>query len=402
MVRPVFSAKRLHATFRLARVVRGAYSRAVGRQGARDERVFLEKGSLRPIDTGRLQIVILIARDCLNDIPSVSLPHSPRGQNKCPRPTLPPSRRSALPPFWGVLGALWRCGKSGAPRRRRESRGSSAWTEQPRARRGRQGGHPAGLSFPILAVGLGGAWPRTAAGACSTAIEAPFWVAILVSMLGLGAREGSNLQHVMFHAVPGLWRLHRMHHADLEFDATTGPPCVSPRGDPDLDGGSSWRSSRPWARPPWRFCLFEVILNATALFNHANIDPSAPCRPGAAPLRRDAGHAPCVSSFHRSARDQLQLRLQPSVVGPASGAPMSPAPPGGTEGNGHRHRAVPARAAISGSTGVLTPRPPCAALRAAMRSIPRTPTKEPRPNDREREASRRGIREKTGFRWRTS
>jgi len=30
------------------------------------------------------------------------------------------------------------------------------------------------------------------------------------------------LQHVMFHAVPGLWRLHRMHHADLDFDATTG------------------------------------------------------------------------------------------------------------------------------------------------------------------------------------
>jgi sterol desaturase/sphingolipid hydroxylase (fatty acid hydroxylase superfamily) len=30
------------------------------------------------------------------------------------------------------------------------------------------------------------------------------------------------LQHVLFHAVPGLWRLHRMHHADLEFDVTTG------------------------------------------------------------------------------------------------------------------------------------------------------------------------------------
>ena len=30
------------------------------------------------------------------------------------------------------------------------------------------------------------------------------------------------LQHVLFHAVPALWRLHRMHHADLEFDVTTG------------------------------------------------------------------------------------------------------------------------------------------------------------------------------------
>ncbi len=30
------------------------------------------------------------------------------------------------------------------------------------------------------------------------------------------------LQHVMFHAVPALWRLHRMHHADLDFDVTAG------------------------------------------------------------------------------------------------------------------------------------------------------------------------------------
>ena len=30
------------------------------------------------------------------------------------------------------------------------------------------------------------------------------------------------LQHVLFHAVPALWRLHRVHHADLDFDATTG------------------------------------------------------------------------------------------------------------------------------------------------------------------------------------
>ena len=29
-------------------------------------------------------------------------------------------------------------------------------------------------------------------------------------------------QHVLFHAVPALWRLHRMHHADLEFDVTNG------------------------------------------------------------------------------------------------------------------------------------------------------------------------------------
>ena len=42
----------------------------------------------------------------------------------------------------------------------------------------------------------------------------------IVSMLLLDL--AIYLQHVMFHAVPWLWRLHRMHHADLDFDATTG------------------------------------------------------------------------------------------------------------------------------------------------------------------------------------
>ena len=46
------------------------------------------------------------------------------------------------------------------------------------------------------------------------------WGAALVSMLLLDL--AIYLQHVMFHAVPALWRLHRMHHADLDFDATTG------------------------------------------------------------------------------------------------------------------------------------------------------------------------------------
>jgi sterol desaturase/sphingolipid hydroxylase (fatty acid hydroxylase superfamily) len=51
-------------------------------------------------------------------------------------------------------------------------------------------------------------------------IGAPGWLAIILSILALDL--AIYLQHVLFHAVPALWRLHRMHHADLEVDVTTG------------------------------------------------------------------------------------------------------------------------------------------------------------------------------------
>jgi sterol desaturase/sphingolipid hydroxylase (fatty acid hydroxylase superfamily) len=46
------------------------------------------------------------------------------------------------------------------------------------------------------------------------------WMAVLASVVLLDV--AIYLQHVMFHAVPALWRVHRMHHADLDFDVTTG------------------------------------------------------------------------------------------------------------------------------------------------------------------------------------
>ncbi|HEY3073729.1 MAG TPA: sterol desaturase family protein [Burkholderiales bacterium] len=75
-------------------------------------------------------------------------------------------------------------------------------------------------------------------------------------------------QHVMFHAVPTLWRLHRVHHADLEFDLTTGTrfhpieiliSIVIKCSAVAVIGAS-----------PAAVLVFEVLLNATAMFNHAN------------------------------------------------------------------------------------------------------------------------------------
>jgi sterol desaturase/sphingolipid hydroxylase (fatty acid hydroxylase superfamily) len=51
-------------------------------------------------------------------------------------------------------------------------------------------------------------------------IALPVWASIIVSVMVLDL--AIYLQHVLFHAVPALWRLHRMHHADLEVDVTTG------------------------------------------------------------------------------------------------------------------------------------------------------------------------------------
>src|SRR5690606_38018469 len=75
------------------------------------------------------------------------------------------------------------------------------------------------LTFPIVAVGLALVAQERGWGLFNV-FDVPAWIAFLVSVLALDL--AIYLQHVMFHAVPALWRLHRMHHADLEFDVTTG------------------------------------------------------------------------------------------------------------------------------------------------------------------------------------
>lgn len=127
------------------------------------------------------------------------------------------------------------------------------------------------LAFPILAVGLAAMAEERGWGLFNN-IDAPIWVAIVVSMLLLDL--AIYLQHVMFHAVPGLWRLHRMHHADLDFDATTGlrfhPVEIL------ISMGIKLAVVAALGPPAVAVLLFEVILNATALFNHANIDLPRP------------------------------------------------------------------------------------------------------------------------------
>ncbi len=76
-------------------------------------------------------------------------------------------------------------------------------------------------------------------------------------------------QHVAFHAVPSLWRLHRMHHADLEFDVTTGLRFHP--GEIVLSMLIKFAAVVALGAPPLAVLVFEVLLNATSMFNHGNI-----------------------------------------------------------------------------------------------------------------------------------
>jgi sterol desaturase/sphingolipid hydroxylase (fatty acid hydroxylase superfamily) len=98
-------------------------------------------------------------------------------------------------------------------------------------------------------------------------INAPGAVAILASVILLDLVI--YLQHRLFHAVPLLWRLHRLHHADLEFDVTTGvrfhPLEIA------LSMVIKIGAVVALGAPAVAVLAFEVLLNATTLFNHANI-----------------------------------------------------------------------------------------------------------------------------------
>lgn len=122
------------------------------------------------------------------------------------------------------------------------------------------------LTYPIVAVGLALMAQEKGWGLFNI-FEAPTWVAVLVSIVLLDL--AIYLQHVMFHAVPALWRLHRMHHADQAIDVTTGlrfhPIEIL------LSMGVKLAVVLALGPPAVAVLVFEVLLNATAMFNHSNV-----------------------------------------------------------------------------------------------------------------------------------
>ena len=98
-------------------------------------------------------------------------------------------------------------------------------------------------------------------------IPAPHWVAVVVSIVALDLLI--YWQHVLMHKIPVLWKLHRVHHVDLDFDVTTGA-----RFHPIEIVVSmliKFAAIVALGTPVLAVVIFEVVLNATAMFNHSNV-----------------------------------------------------------------------------------------------------------------------------------
>jgi sterol desaturase/sphingolipid hydroxylase (fatty acid hydroxylase superfamily) len=122
------------------------------------------------------------------------------------------------------------------------------------------------LIAPAGAIGF--AWlARSRGWGLFNAVTLPVWLELAVAVLLLDL--AIYLQHRIFHGVPVLWRLHRMHHADLDLDVTTGarfhPIEIA------LSLGVKFAVIVPLGASPLAVLLFEIVLNATAMFNHSNV-----------------------------------------------------------------------------------------------------------------------------------
>jgi len=122
------------------------------------------------------------------------------------------------------------------------------------------------LIFPAAAVGMAVVGAERGWGVLNQ-VSAPAVLSIIAAVLFLDLVI--YLQHVMFHAVPVLWRLHMVHHADVDFDVTTGlrfhPVEIV------LSMLIKLGVVLFLGPPVVAVLIFEVLLNATAMFNHGNV-----------------------------------------------------------------------------------------------------------------------------------
>ena len=120
--------------------------------------------------------------------------------------------------------------------------------------------------FPTAAVGMA-AYADTEGWGLFNRWDSPLWLSVLVCVITLDIVI--YFQHRLLHVVPGLWRVHRMHHADLDFDVSTGGRfhpieiilSILIKGAAVMGLGA----------PVLAVVLFEIILSASSLFNHGNV-----------------------------------------------------------------------------------------------------------------------------------
>ena len=122
------------------------------------------------------------------------------------------------------------------------------------------------LAFPVLAIGAA-AWGEQRGIGLLPRLSPPAWVAVPIGLLLLDL--ALYWQHRLMHAIPLLWRLHRVHHADTGFDCTTGV-----RFHPlEILLSMAFKIALVllFGIPALAVLLFEVVLNAGSLFSHANL-----------------------------------------------------------------------------------------------------------------------------------
>jgi len=122
------------------------------------------------------------------------------------------------------------------------------------------------LAFPLLAVGMAQVALERGWGLFNL-LDWPYWLEFALALLVFDFVIYG--QHVLFHKVPLFWRFHRMHHADLDFDTTTGI-----RFHPfEIVVSMGVKLALVVLIGPsvLAVLVFEVVLNATSLFNHGNV-----------------------------------------------------------------------------------------------------------------------------------
>lgn len=122
------------------------------------------------------------------------------------------------------------------------------------------------LVFPLAAVGTAAFAQQNGWGLLNY-YDVPFAVAVIISVVALDFII--YLQHVLVHAVPALWRLHRVHHADLDYDVTTGSRFHTL--EIILSMLIKLATIVVLGPPLVAVVIFEVILNVMAMFNHGNV-----------------------------------------------------------------------------------------------------------------------------------
>ena len=122
------------------------------------------------------------------------------------------------------------------------------------------------LLFPAAAVGMA-AFAAEQGWGLFNYYDVPAGIAIPLSIVAMDFVI--YLQHVMVHAVPLFWRLHRVHHADPDYDVTTGARFHTL--EIILSMLIKFATIMVLGPPLVAVVIFEVVLNAMAMFNHGNV-----------------------------------------------------------------------------------------------------------------------------------